>query len=137
MYVTKDVSIIKYLIFLEFICFTFLFQINQGGDGGYFIMGIQRCGGRFIRRRDLEPERHYLIIYVWTAGPRARTLVRLWPGDDLWMFLYQWRFYINEVETHLNECQCFDLPMGSPVDLEVVRWFGSGGVGGVVGCFFN
>jgi hypothetical protein len=74
--------------FLELICFSLLFQMDQSGsDGGSFLMRIQNRGGRFIRPRDLEPGWHHLITYVWSALPHSQTLVQLWPGDDLWMFL--------------------------------------------------
>jgi hypothetical protein len=108
--------------------------MNYGGGVGSFVVRILYRVGRIIRPRDLEPERNSLIIYVWMVGPRANTLVRLWTGDYLWVFLpYQWRYYIKDVKTHLiNECLCLDLtlvscgnlPMGGPTDLELVRTVG-------------
>jgi hypothetical protein len=68
-----------------------------GGGGGSFVVKIINRGGRIIRSRSVEPEKRYLITYAWKTGPRANTLVRLWPGNDLWMFLsFQWRFHFAD-----------------------------------------
>jgi hypothetical protein len=110
--VTKiNVAIIMYFAFLTFYI---LFQMKYaaGSGGGTFVVNILNRGGRIICPRSLEPGKKYLITYVWKAGPRANTLVRLGHGDDdLWMFLpIQWRFHITAAETRsINIYMCCEM----------------------------